>query len=180
MEDGSLVDCDILITATGLKLQVLGGAKFFLDGEPINFHDHFMYQGMMFSNVPNLIQTFGYINASWTLRADLNSKFVCDALNKMDATGTTRVVPVLSESEQNMQGKNWVTDFNPGYFQRAFHLLPKQGDHAPWQNTQNYLLDKKLLKNGPVADGVLQFLGSASGSSDTADTATSSATERAA
>jgi monooxygenase len=180
LEDGSLVECDILITATGLKLQVLGGARFFIDDQAIDFHDHFMYQGMMFSNVPNLIQTFGYINASWTLRADLNSKFVCDVLNKMDATGSTRVVPVLSESEQNMQGKNWVTDFNPGYFKRAFHLLPKQGDHAPWQNTQNYLLDKKLLKNGPVADGVLQFLGNASSSSDTSDTAASSATEQAA
>jgi len=180
LDDGSVVECDILVTATGLKLEVLGGVRFALDGEEIRFHDHLMYQGMMFSDVPNLIQTFGYINASWTLRADLNSMFVCGLLNKMDATGTRMVVPVLSESDNNMARQDWVTDFNPGYFKRAFHLLPQQGDHAPWQNTQNYLLDKKLLRHGPVEDGVLQFLGSATGSSGVPESATSPTTEKAA
>lgn len=180
LDDGSLVECDILVTATGLQLEVLGGVSFFQDGEKIDFHDHFMYQGMMFSDVPNLVQTFGYINASWTLRADLNAKFVCDVLNKMTATGTTRVVPALGEAERDMPRRDWVTDFNPGYFKRALHLFPRQGDHAPWHNTQNYLLDKKLLKNGPVEDGVLQFLGNAKDNIDTSEAAASSATEQAA
>ncbi len=180
LDDGSLVECDILVTATGLQLEVLGGVRFSKDNEEIRFHDHLMYQGMMFSEIPNLIQTFGYINASWTLRADLNSSFVCGLLNKMDASGTTTVVPIIREFEQDMPRHDWVTDFNPGYFQRAFHLLPQQGDHPPWQNTQNYLLDKKLLKHGPVEDGVLQFLGSAADSSDAPTSETSSTADKAA
>lgn len=180
LDDGNKVDCDILITATGLQLEVLGGVQFFQDGEAIKFPEHFMYQGMMFSDVPNLIQTFGYINASWTLRADLNSQFLCDALDKMDASGAQVVVPKLREEEKNMSRRDWVTDFNPGYFQRALHLFPRQGDHAPWHNTQNYLLDKKLLKHGPVDDGVLQFLDTLANSSDASEPQDDETTNRAA
>lgn len=180
LSDGTSVECDILVTATGLQLEVLGGVQFFQDGEEIDFPSHYMYQGMMFSGVPNLIQTFGYINASWTLRADLNSQFVCDVLKRMDATNTTRVIPVLREHEQNMPKHDWVTDFNPGYFKRALHLFPRQGDHAPWHNTQNYLLDKKLLRHGPVDDGVLQFLGSATDSSESVAVESADTTEQAA
>ena len=180
LDDGSTVECDILVTATGLQLEVLGGVEFFHDGKAINFPEHFMYQGIMFSDVPNLIQTFGYINASWTLRADLNSQFVCDVLKKMDASDTKVVVPHLREFEKGMPGKDWVTDFNPGYFQRALHLFPRQGDHAPWHNTQNYLLDKKLLKHGPVDDGVLQFLDSAADSNDASKPAGGETTDQAA
>ncbi|MCY4264715.1 MAG: NAD(P)/FAD-dependent oxidoreductase [Gammaproteobacteria bacterium] len=179
LDDGSTVECDILITATGLQLQFMGDVKFFQDGEAINFPKRFMYHGMMFSNVPNLIQTFGYVNASWTLRADLNSRFVCDLLKKMDATQSTRVVPVLSEDEQNMHEKDWMADFNPGYIQRAMHLFPRQGDQPPWHNTQNYLLDRKLLRHGPVNDGVLQFLGNTSTSKESL-TESSVGTEQAA
>lgn len=180
LDDGSLVECDILVTATGLQLEVLGGVRFTLDGEEIHFHDHLMYQGMMFSDVPNLVQTFGYINASWTLRADLNSSFVCGLLNKMEASGATRVMPVIRDSEKDMPRQDWVTDFDPGYFKRAFHLLPQQGNHAPWQNTQNYLLDRKLLRHGPVEDGVLQFLGSAADNSYAPLPANKPAAEKAA
>lgn len=180
LDDGSTVECDILVTATGLQLEVLGGVQFFQDGELIDFPKHFMYQGMMFSGVPNLIQTFGYINASWTLRADLNSQFVCDALKKMDRTNTNVLVPTLREYELSMPTQDWVTDFNPGYFQRALHLFPKQGDHAPWHNTQNYLLDKKLLKDGPVDDGVLQFLDGAASRSGASAPQGDETTDRAA
>ena len=112
---------------------------------------------MMFSGVPNLIQTFGYINASWTLRADLNSAFVCALLKRMDETGTTQCVPLLRDFELEMGGQDWVTDFNPGYFKRGNHLFPRQGSHSPWHNTQDYLLDLKLLAEGLPDDGVLQF-----------------------
>ncbi len=160
MEDGSTVACDILVTATGLNVQVMGGVEFFLDGESVDFSNHFMYQGMMFSGIPNLVMTFGYINASWTLRADLNSRFVCGLLKEMDSRGAAQAVPLLRDSEKDMPAYDWLTNFNPGYFQRAMHKMPRQGDHAPWHNTQDYLLDRKLLRNGPQDDGVLTYRGS--------------------
>jgi monooxygenase len=157
MKSGELVQADILVTATGLELQLFGGVKFFQDGQAIDFTNRFTYQGMMVSDVPNLVWTFGYINASWTLRADLNSRFVCDMFEHMDATGSTRFVPRLKAEEEHMPTLSWIRDFNPGYMQRGLHLFPKQGDHQPWQNTQDYLLDRKLLKRGLANDGVLQF-----------------------
>lgn len=157
MKSGETVAADILVTATGLQLQMMGGVAFSMDGEDIDFSDRFYYQGMMFSGVPNLVQTFGYINASWTLRADLNSEFVCGMLKRMDEEGAKQCVPVLPESDKDMATRDWVSDFNPGYMRRGMHLFPKQGEHSPWRNTQDYLLDRKLLRQGPVEDGVLQF-----------------------
>lgn len=157
MRSGEHIKADIIVMATGLQLQLLAGIPFSLDGEPIDFHQHYFYQGMMFSGIPNLIQTFGYINASWTLRADLNSRFVCDLLKTMDARHATRCVPQLRPDESGMQPKDWITGFSPGYMQRGMHLFPRQGEHAPWHNTQDYLLDRKLLKHGIPDDGVLQF-----------------------
>ncbi len=157
MQDGEKVKADVLVTATGIQLELLGGVEFFMDDQKLDFSQRFFYQGMMFSGVPNLIQTFGYINASWTLRADLNSEFVCALLKRMDETGTTQCVPVLRDFELEMAGQDWVSGFNPGYFKRGNHLFPKQGSHSPWHNTQDYLLDLKLLSEGPPDDGVLQF-----------------------
>ena len=158
LKSGQHVDADIIVTATGLQMKLLGGASFSMDGEAIDFSRRYFYHGMMFSDVPNLIQTFGYINASWTLRADLNSAFVCRMLKRMDELDASRCVPVLRESEQGMQASDWVQEFTPGYMQRSMHLFPRQGDHLPWRNTQDYLLDRKLLGKGPLEDGVLQFL----------------------
>jgi len=157
MQEGEKVKADVLVTATGIQLELLGGVEFFMDDQKLDFSQRFFYQGMMFSGVPNLIQTFGYINASWTLRADLNSEFVCALLKRMDETGTTQCVPVLRDFELEMAGQDWVSNFNPGYFKRGNHLFPKQGYHSPWHNTQDYLLDLKLLAEGPPDDGVLQF-----------------------
>lgn len=156
MQSGEDIAADILVTATGLQLQLLGGVEFFIDGEKIDFSKRYYYQGMMFSGVPNLIQTFGYINASWTLRADLNSEFVCKLLKHMDALGAKQCTPELDSKAQAMQPRQWVTDFNPGYMKRGLHLFPRQGDRPPWANTQDYLLDRKLLR-GPVDDSVLKF-----------------------
>ena len=157
MQGGEKIEADVLVTATGIQLELLGGVEFFMDDQKLDFSQRFFYQGMMFSGVPNLIQTFGYINASWTLRADLNSEFVCALLKRMDETGTTQCVPLLRDFELEMGGQDWVSGFNPGYFKRGNHLFPKQGSHSPWHNTQDYLLDLQLLAEGPPDDGVLQF-----------------------
>ncbi len=157
MQDGTEVEADILITATGLNLQLLGGAEFTVDGEPVDFPSTFSYKGMMYSDVPNLVQTFGYINASWTLRADLTSEYAARVINHMDALGVKQVTPRLREEDRDMQAGPWIQDFSAGYMQRVMHLFPKQGDKDPWRNTQNYALDKKLVHKAPLEDGALVF-----------------------
>ena len=145
------------MTATGLELKVLGGTVFSVDGRQVHFHKTWSYKSMMFSDVPNLISTFGYINASWTLKADLTSEYACRVINHMDATGTNHCVPQLREEDRDMQADDWIKDFSSGYIQREIHLLPRQGDRAPWSNTQNYTADKKMIREGPIDDGVLVF-----------------------
>ena len=157
LKSGENVEADIIVTATGLKLQLLSDVEFRVDGNKVNFPETYTYKGLMFSGVPNLVQTFGYINASWTLRADITSEFVCRVLNRMDELGTPICTPTLREEDQSMIALPWIDDFTPGYMQRKMHLFPKQSDRAPWRNTQNYLLDKKMIRNAPLEDGVLQF-----------------------
>jgi cation diffusion facilitator CzcD-associated flavoprotein CzcO len=157
LESGEKVEADIIVTATGLNLQVLGGVEFRVDGKSVRFPDTYTYKGMMFSDVPNLVQTFGYINASWTLRADLTAEFVCRLLNRMDETASTKCMPRLREEDHSMASLPWIDDFTPGYMQRVMHLFPKQGDKAPWRNTQNYALDKKMIRHAPLEDGALEF-----------------------
>ena len=157
LESGKELEADIVITATGLNLVILGGAKFSVDGKPVNFPDTFSYMGMMYSDVPNIITTFGYINASWTLRADVTAEFTCRLLNHMDAAGYRKCTPRLRAEDKNMPARKWITDFSSGYMQRVMHLFPKQGDKAPWLNTQNYTEDKKIIENREIDDGVLQF-----------------------
>ena len=157
LKSGEILDADIIITATGLELCVLGDAAFTVDGRPVDFSKCWSYKSMMFSDVPNLVSTFGYINASWTLKADLTAEYACRVLNHMDATGTRRCVPTLRDNDRNMPAVDWITDFSSGYIQRKMHLLPKQGDHAPWLNSQNYMLDRKSIGQGPIDDGVLRF-----------------------
>jgi monooxygenase len=111
----------------------------------------------MFSGVPNLVSTFGYINASWTLRADLTAEYFCRVLKHMDKTGYRQCTPRLGDAERNMPALDWITAFSSGYMQRAMHLLPKQGDREPWLNTQNYDQDKKMIRGEAIDDGVLSF-----------------------
>jgi hypothetical protein len=113
--------------------------------------------GMMYSDVPNLVTTFGYINASWTLRADLTAEYACRIINHMDETACRQCTPRLHGGDRDMPARKWITDFSSGYMQRVMHLFPKQGDKAPWLNTQNYVEDRKLLSERAVDDGVLQF-----------------------
>ena len=111
----------------------------------------------MYSDVPNLIQTFGYINASWTLRADLTSEYACRVLNAMDEKGVSVVTPRLREEDRHMETRNWIEDFSAGYMQRVMHKFPKQGNLDPWRNTQNFSLDKKIVRKAPLEDGALIF-----------------------
>ena len=162
MEGGEEVAADILVTATGLNLQLLGGAEFEIDGESIDFPNTYTYKGMMYSDVPNLIQTFGYVNASWTLRADLTSEYAARVINRMDELGVKQVTPRLRAEDSEMETRPWIDDFSAGYMQRVMHLFPKQGSVDPWRNTQDYFLDKKLVHKAPLEDGALIFGPSAS------------------
>ncbi len=156
LSDGEHVNADILVSATGLQLKLLGGVEFTLDGKRVDFSETLMYQGMMFSGVPNLFNTFGYVNASWTLRADLNAHYICGLIRKMDRTGAAVVTPD-PEAAERLNPLPLFDDFNPGYIQRALAMLPKQGEQPPWQMTQQYLKDRRLLRKGPEDDGVLKF-----------------------
>jgi cation diffusion facilitator CzcD-associated flavoprotein CzcO len=159
LASGGTIDADIIITATGFDLNVLGDISFTIDGEPIDFSETVAYRGTMFTGVPNLAWVFGYFRASWTLRADLIADFVCRLLHHMDDSGAKVVVPRLRAGEENMPLLPWVDpeNFNPGYLQRGMHLLPKQGDHEPWRHTQDYWSEKDVLPVADLDDGALVF-----------------------
>ncbi len=157
LESGQELEADIIVTATGLNLVLLGGADILIDKQPVRISDTFSYLGMMYSGIPNLVTTFGYINASWTLRSDLTAEYACRIINHMDQAGYRQCTPHLRPEDQKMPAREWITDFSSGYMQRVMHLFPKQGDKAPWLNTQNYKEDRKLLHARDVDDGVLQF-----------------------
>ena len=157
LSSGDELSADIIVTATGLKLSVLSDIGFAVDGDKVNWPDTIAYKGMMYADIPNMVQTFGYINASWTLRADLTAAYTCRVLNRMDELGMQVAVPRLREEDKGMELKPWIDDFSAGYMQRLMHLFPKQGAKDPWRNTQNYLLDKKLIPNAPLEDGALTF-----------------------
>jgi monooxygenase len=157
LKSGETLQADIIVTATGLDLVLLGGAEFTVDGNPVIFPDAFSYKGMMFSDVPNLVYTIGYINASWTLRSELVAEFVCRLVNKIAELKVSHCTPRLSEKDQHMPTYNMISDFSPGYMERGMHLFPKQGDRDPWRNTQNYTLDKATIRNAPIEDGILDF-----------------------
>jgi monooxygenase len=157
LKTGEELEADIIIVATGLNMKVLGGAQFEVDGLPVNFPDTFTYKGMMYSDVPNLVQTFGYINASWTLRADLTAEYTCRLINKMDELSMRQCTPRLRDADRNMEKRPWIQDFSSGYMQRMMHMFPNQGDHEPWLNTQSFAADKKMVREAPLEDGALTF-----------------------
>jgi monooxygenase len=157
LKSGRELEADIIVTATGLELVVLSGVEFSVDGERVHFPDTWAYKGMMYSDVPNMAQTFGYINASWTLRADLTAEYVCRLLNHMDGIGMRQVTPTLRPEDQDMKARPWIDDFSAGYMQRVMHRFPKQGDRGPWRNTQNYAEDKRMVRREPIDDGALVF-----------------------
>lgn len=157
LSSGEHLDADIIVTATGLNLVTIGEMDFDVDGEIVDFSQRWSYKGFSYSDMPNLLSTFGYINASWTLRADLVSAYACRILNHMAESGTTTATPVLRPSDADMPRRPWVDDFSAGYMARMMPLLPKQGDREPWINTQDYKADRELIGEAPVDDGVMNF-----------------------
>lgn len=157
LKSGEHLDADIIVTATGLDLVVLGEIEFDVDGRPVDLSRTFSYKGIMCSGVPNMVSTFGYINASWTLRADLVAEYACRLLNHMDAHGYARSTPELRASDQSMPERPWIADFSSGYIQRTVERMPKQGDREPWLNLQNYKRDRKRFLEDAIDDGVMAF-----------------------
>jgi len=159
LKTGDELKADIIVTATGLNLVTLGEVNFRMDGDPVDFSETWIYKGLAYSDVPNLISTFGYINASWTLRADINSSYACRILNHMKKTGTKRATPRLRESDMDMPQRDWIEGFSSGYMKRSMSEMPKQGDREPWLNTQDFYRDKKMLsRNTSLEDGVMEFV----------------------
>jgi cation diffusion facilitator CzcD-associated flavoprotein CzcO len=144
LKSGKLLAADIIITATGFNLNVLGDIAFASDGEPLDFAQAVTYRGMMFTGVPNMVWVFGYFRASWTLRTDLVADFVCRLLGHMKAKGAKKVVPALRPEDRDMPILSWIDpeNFNPGYLMRDMHLLPKRGDKPEWQHSQDYWTEK--------------------------------------
>jgi cation diffusion facilitator CzcD-associated flavoprotein CzcO len=157
LKSGQHLAADIVITATGLVLQALGGIKCMVDGQAIEPGKLIVYKGLMYSNVPNLIYFTGYFNASWTLKVDLVADFACRLLRHMDGTGAKQVVPradneVFAKPPRKMP-------FISGYIRRAAGRVPRQGAVFPWITESNYFWDRKALLRGPVEDDTLEFSG---------------------
>lgn len=154
LKSGQHIDADIVVTATGLELQLLSGMDVEVDGQKINFAETFSYKGMMYSGVPNLASAFGYTNASWTLKADLTAEYVCRLITHMDEKGVRQCRPNLAG--QPLTPAPWL-DFTSGYVTRAMEHFPKQGTVAPWKVHQNYALDLMAFRFGKLDDGTMVF-----------------------
>jgi monooxygenase len=153
LRSGRQLKAGIIVTATGLKIKLLGGIAFSVDGERRDLSRTLSYKGMMFSDMPNLAYTFGYTNASWTLKADLTAIHVCRLLDHMDRNGFDIALPRRDPAVEETP----FVDFSSGYIQRAIDILPKQGSSKPWKLNQNYALDLAALKFGRIDDGVMHF-----------------------
>ena len=155
LKSGKHLEADIVVSATGLEIQILGGVKASIDGKPLNTSKHMLYKGIMVSDVPNMAMIIGYINASWTLKVDIAAEYICRLLNHMDAEGYDQVIAqgdATALMEDTVMGS-----LSSGYIARAADVMPKQGKHAPWKVSNNYLADRKELKNSDFIDTVLQF-----------------------
>lgn len=146
-QSGEMLKADIIVTATGFNICVMGDIAFDVDGSPIDYSKTYTYRGLMNSSVPNMCYMFGYLRTSWTMRVDLISDFVCRLLKHMDSKGASSVTPALRECDENMPMRPWMEEdqFNPGYMKRSLHLMPKQGDKEPWIYDPDYYVEKDAL-----------------------------------
>lgn len=157
LKSGRELAADIIVTATGIDLLVLGDIEFCVDGTPVDFSETLTYKGIMCSDVPNMVSTFGYVNASWTLRADLTAEYFCRLLNFMDDGRYRYFTPQIRDEDMGMKKRPWITGFSPGYMTRMLDKLPRQGEREPWINPQDYSKDKKMFIHGEIDDGALVF-----------------------
>ena len=159
LKSGEELEADLIITATGFKLLVLGGIAFDVDGKTVDFADTVTWHGIMFTGVPNLAWVFGYFRASWTLRADLIADILVRMFRHMDSIGASVVTPQLRPEDKDMHLRPWIEadNFNPGYLQRSMHLMPHQGDREPWLFTQDYWYEKEAFPAAAVDDDSLHY-----------------------
>jgi cation diffusion facilitator CzcD-associated flavoprotein CzcO len=168
LRSGKELEADLIVTATGLNLQVLGGMQLSVDGRPVDLSRTLNYKGMMYSDVPNLASAFGYTNASWTLKCDLTCEYVCRLLNYMDERGYRQCTP--RRNDPSIAEEPWI-DFSSGYVQRSIAQFPKQGSKTPWRLHQNYALDILMLRFGSLDDGTLEFGGRTRRKTESSETA---------
>jgi monooxygenase len=154
LQSGQELAADLIVTATGLNMQPLGGLAVTVDGRHVELSQAMNYKGCMFSDIPNLAYAFGYTNASWTLKADLTAEYVCNLLRHMDATGAVRAVP--RRTDPTIEERPWL-DFTSGYVERAMARFPRQGSKRPFRLYQNYALDLLVLRHASIDDGVLEL-----------------------
>ncbi len=159
LKSGKTLEADVVVTATGFDLSVLGDIAFAVDGRPLDFGKTVTYRGMMFTGLPNLVWVFGYFRASWTLRADMIGDFVCRLLAHMEAKGARQVEVALRPQDADMKIGEWIDpeDFNPGYLMRNMHLLPKAGDKPEWRHTQDYWTEKDLFPTLDLDDPAFRY-----------------------
>src|SRR5690606_16486331 len=144
LKSGQHLDADIIVSATGLNIQILGGIQATVDGQPVDTSQHMLYRGIMVSDIPNQALIIGYINASWTLKVDIAAEYICRLLNYMDQQGYTEVIAQGDQSE--LLQDTVMGSLSSGYIARAADVMPKQGKHVPWKVSNNYLADRKELK----------------------------------
>jgi cation diffusion facilitator CzcD-associated flavoprotein CzcO len=156
LKSGETLPADLIVTATGLEVVFAGASEISVDGVVQDLSQKFGYYGLMFSDIPNLTAIFGYTNASWTLRADLISRFSCRLMNHMDGRGLDAVTP---RAPKNLAPRPWL-DFEAGYIKRVVDKIPKQGDRDPWQNKQDYKFDKAVLLTSALENEALEFTSS--------------------
>ena len=156
---GELLEADIIITATGFDLCVMGDIAFDVDGSAVDFSERITYRGIMVSGVPNMTFMFGYLRTSWTMRVDLVSDYVCRLLNHMDETGSGACTPTLREMDQDMGIRPWIDEeeFNPGYMQRGKAQMPNSGDYEPWTFSGDYYIEKDQLPAVSLEDDALHY-----------------------
>lgn len=155
LKSGQHLEADIIVSATGLNIQILGGIQATIDGQPVDTSQHMLYRGIMLSDVPNMALIIGYINASWTLKVDIAAEYICRLLNYMDQQGYAEVIAQGDQTE--LLEDTVMGSLSSGYIARAADVMPKQGKHAPWKVSNNYLADRKELKQASFEDRVLKF-----------------------
>jgi cation diffusion facilitator CzcD-associated flavoprotein CzcO len=156
LKSGEEIPADVIVTATGLQVQLAGGAELEVDGRTIDTRDHVLYKGVMLDGIPNLAVILGYTNASWTLKADMAAEYVNKLLTYMDSNGYTQVTAVASDADR--AGESAMGDaLSSGYVQRGDAGMPRQGTRAPWKNFNNYYRDRRALRRAPIEDTVLRF-----------------------
>ncbi|GEN99621.1 cyclohexanone monooxygenase [Novosphingobium sediminis] len=155
LKSGKRLDCDVIVTATGLALAMAGKIALGMDGQPVRMNERWYYKGCMYSNLPNLAQVFGYLNASWTLRADIDADYVCRLLNHMKKVGADIATPVLTD--ESTLTPDTPLDLSSGYIQRGLSIQPKNAKDMPWRLNQDYVWDRKYMKESPLDDGIMHF-----------------------